>query len=108
MVTIEDAIRVPSSMVGRVIGKAGVTVTRIERDYGVRIQVEKSSRLDDDTVEVRVKSANQHAREAAIADIDSIVKQTTAADSNRSGWPQVHAGGTLPNHDDKMDLTDDS
>lgn len=106
--TIEDAIRVPSSVVGRLIGKAGVTVSRIERDYGVRIQVDKSSRLDDDTVEVRVKSANQQAREAAITDIDSIVKQSTEADSNCVGWPQNVAGAALPTHDDKMDLTDDS
>lgn len=99
----EDIIYVPASEVGRVIGKAGYVVQRVERDHGVRVHVAKSG---DPDVEVRIVAADKDRREAAIATVLSIVERTggvEAADRD----PPAEERRVRSSPGDPMDLTAD-
>jgi len=72
MATVSDSVTIPGATVGRVIGKAGTTIRRLEADHGCSVKVNPETPGSSDRVVV-VKGPDNGAVAGAVDEIKRLV-----------------------------------
>jgi len=94
-VRLKTIIRIPKSVVGRIIGKGGKNVRELQRTTGAMIKLPEDPSMQGDDVAVELYG-NFMATQNAHSRIRALANQTQQQNYANGGTPPMARGGSAP------------